>query len=136
MDMSQLVSASYGGQNYVLNTLVIADKTGVDMTMINELGGHMGVLSYRDGLVSFSSQIFPQALRPEYIVADFQFCFYNAPALRQALQNCGLSLEDTETGRRILQGKNIIIEIEKKQNAVKLINHLRGYVYTLEGDFE
>jgi len=136
IDMPQFVSASYGGQDYSLIAWVKADETGINMALLNELGANMGELSYNDGAVSFSSPVFPQSLGPEYIIADFQLCFYNILALRQALEDCGLSIEETGTGRCILQGKNVIFEIEKSRNVVKLVNHLRGYVYTLEGDFE
>ena len=136
IDMPQFVSASYGGQDYFLNAWVKADETGMNMTLINSLGANMGELSYYYGAVSFSSPVFPQSFAAEFIVADFQLCFYNTLALRRALEDCGLSIEETGAGRCILQGKNVIIEIEKSQNAVKLVNHLRGYAYTLEGDFE
>jgi len=107
----------------------------MEMTLLNELGVSIGELSYRNGLVSFSSSIFPKSLKPEYIVADFQLCFYNNIALRRALENCGLLFENTGNSRRIFQGKNLIIEIEKTPNIVKFVNHIRGYTYTLEGDF-
>jgi hypothetical protein len=137
LDMAQRISASYQGKNYFFNAWVKADKTGIEMTLLNELGAQMGELSYREGRVSFSSPVFPSSLlKSEYIVADFQLCYYSAPALRQALENCGLSFEYTENSRRILQGKKIIIEIEKKQNTVSLVNHLRKYSYTLEGILE
>jgi hypothetical protein len=136
LDTAQRVSASWQGRNYFFNAWVKADETGIEMTLLNELGARMGELSYRDGRVSFSSPVFPSLLKPEYIVADFQLCFYSAPALRQALEDCGLSFEYTENSRRILQGKTVIIEIEKKQNTVSLVNHLRGYAYTLEGNFQ
>jgi len=136
LDMAQQISASYKGSEYFLNAWVKADEAGMEMTLLNELGAHMGELSYRNGLVSFQSPVFPPSLKPEYIVADFQLCFYNAMALRQALKDCGLSFKDTGNSRRILQGKTLIIEIEKSPNAVRLVNHLRGYAYTLEGNFE
>ena len=136
LDMAQHISASWQGKNYFLNAWIKADKAGMEMTLLNELGAQMGELSYHNGLASFSSPVFPAILKPEYIVADFQLCFYNTSALRQALENCGLVLEGTENSRRILEGKTVIIEIEKSPNAVRLINHLRGYTYTLEGNFE
>jgi len=136
LDMAQRISASYLGRNYSFNAWIKADEAGIEMTLLNELGARMGELSYRDGQVSFSSPVFPSSLKPEYIVADFQLCFYSAPALRQALEDCGLSFEYTENSRRILQGKTVIIEIEKAQNTVRLVNHLRRYAYTLEGIFE
>jgi hypothetical protein len=133
MDIFQLVSVSFMGQDYFLNAWVKADETGIDMTLINELGANMGEISYRDGAVSFSSPVFPQSVRAEYIIADFQFCFYSTAALARALKDCGLSFEDTGSVRRILRGKTVIVEIEKNQNAVRLVNHLRGYTYTIEG---
>jgi len=136
LDMAQHISASYQGRDYFLNAWVKADETGMEMILLNELGAHMGELSYRNGLASFSSPVFPSSLKPEYIIADFQLCFYNTSALQKALEDCGLSVENTGNSRRILQEKNVIIEIEKSQNTVRLVNHLRGYAYTLEGDFE
>jgi len=96
----------------------------------------MGELSFRDGLVSLSSQVFPKSMKPEYIIADFQLCFYSAAALRKAVEDCGLSFDNSGNSRRIFKGKTVIIEIEKSRNTVKLTNHLRGYKYTLEGNFE
>jgi len=136
LDMAQSISASWQGTDYFFNAWVKADESGMEMTLLNELGVSMGELSYRNGPVSFSSQIFPESLRPEYIVADFQFCFYNDLALGHALKACGLVYKNTGNSRYILQGKTVILEIEKEQNTVRLVNHLRGYTYTLEGDFE
>ena len=134
MDSPQYISASYEGQDYYFNAWVKADETGMDIAMFNELGAAMGELSYRDGVVNLSSNVFPEALRPEYIVADFQLCFYDPVLLKQALKDCGLVLETQDSTRRILRGKNLIIEIEKDLNEVKLKNHLRGYSYILRGD--
>jgi hypothetical protein len=136
IDMAQRISASWQGKDYFFNTWVKANEAEIEMILLNELGVNMGELSYRDGLVSFSSPVFPQSLKPEYIVADFQFCFYSAPALRQALEDCGFSLETAGNSRRVLKGKTVIVEIEKSRNTIRLVNHLRGYAYTLEGDFK
>jgi hypothetical protein len=136
MDMAQHISASYGGQDYFFNAWVKADEAGMEMTLFNELGVNMGELSYRDGAVNISSPIFPKSLRPEYIVADFQLCFYKPLLLRRALKDCGLLFETEGSIRRVLKGKKTITEIEKTGASVKLANRLRGYVYTLEGDFE
>jgi len=135
-DSAQRISASWQGNDYFFNAWVKADETGMEMTLLNELGVSIGELTYRNGLVSFSSSIFPKSLKPEYIVADFQLCFYNTPALSRALKDCGLVFENTGNSRRVFQGKNLIIEIEKTKNIIKLVNHLRGYAYTLEGNFE
>jgi hypothetical protein len=138
--MAQFISASFQGQEYYINAWVRADETGMEMIMFNELGAAMGELTYREGLIGFSSAVFPNSLKPEYIVADFQLCFYNPLPLRQSLSRSGLGLEIIEntnkTIRRILKGEDVLIEIEKEPNDVRLTNYLRGYKYTLEGDFK
>ena len=137
MDMAQSVSASYDGRSYFMNAWVLADTSGIEMSLLNEFGANMGTLSYRDKKVSFSSPVFPKNIQGEYIVADFQLCFYNPLPLGEALKKCGLELETQGNGsRQILQGKNLIIEIHKTRNSVAYFNHLRGYNYTLEGDYE
>jgi hypothetical protein len=135
MDMAQYISIAYGGQDFYFNAWVQADETGMEMTLFNELGTAMGELRYSEGFINLSSPAFPDSLKPEYIVADFQLCFYDPLMLREALKNCGLAFEADETSRRVMEGKNIIINIEKNQNIIQIKNHLRGYVYTLEGDF-
>ena len=135
MDMAQYISASYGGREYLLNAWVMADETAMEIILLNEMGANMGELTYRDGDVNFSSSIFPMSVRPEYIVADFQLCFYNPLLLSQALKDCGLTLELQGSTRRILRGRDLIIEIEKSENTVRLVNHLRRYAYTIEGYF-
>jgi hypothetical protein len=135
MDMAQHISATYGGRNFYFNTWIQADETGMEMTLFNELGASMGELRYSDGFIELSSPVLPNSLKPEYIVADFQLCFYDPIMLREALRKCGLTFEANEKSRRILERGNLIIEIEKNQNIVQIKNHLRRYTYTLEGDF-
>jgi hypothetical protein len=109
------------------------------MSIFSSLGAGMGELSYREGSVSFSSPVFPSSLKPEYIIADFQLCFYRIDAVSRALKAGGLVLEaEKDEGRetrRIAEGKRVIIEIDKTGTAVRYVNHLRGYSYTLEGEF-
>jgi len=136
MDNHQLLSASFDGQNFQMLAWVKADEAGLDMILMNELGANMGELSFRGMEVSFSSLVFPRSFGGEYIVADFQLCFYDPAVLRGALESIGLYFEQTDTGRRVFEGENLIIEIERSQNLVRLINHLRGYSLTLEGNFE
>jgi hypothetical protein len=141
LDMVQQISARYAGQDYLFSVWVKADETGTAMAIFNSFGTGMGELSYREGMVSFSSPFFPPSLKPEYIMADFQLCFYGVEAVSRALKGCGLSLESEKDGvggweiRRINDGKKLIIEIEKTKTAIRYVNHLREYAYTLEGEF-
>jgi hypothetical protein len=135
MDMAQYISAYYNGQWLYFSAWVLADENGIDISLFNELGASIGDLSYRENAVSLSSTVLPKSLIPEYIVADFQLCFYDPDLVSKALKDCGLVLETGNNQRRIFKGKSLITEIEKTSGMVKLVNHLRGYSYTLEGDY-
>ena len=139
MDMAQYISAEFRGQNYFLNAWVKADENAIEMAFFNELCASIGDLSYRDGAAHFSSTVIPRSVmqffKPEYILADFQLCFYDPFLLGKSLEDGGLVLEIQDGSRRILSGNNVIIEIIKTGNTVRLENHLRGYAFTLEGDF-
>jgi len=149
MDMAQYLSAEFRGQNYFLNAWVMADENSIEMTFFNEMGANIGELSYSSGAIQFSSDVIPKPflrhIKPEYVIADFQLCFYDPVLLNRSLKDCGLVLEITYDSssdgyrrhgtRRILSGNEVIIEIIKTGNTVELVNHLRGYSYTMEGDF-
>lgn len=135
LDGLQLISASFGGQNYQVLTLVKADENGINMILLNEMGTSMGELVYNNDVLTFSSAVFPRSFRPEYIVADFQLCFYKADVLAEALRDAGLSFEQTDNTRRVLDGSTVIIEIVFAYNKIIFNNYLRGYMYALEGDF-
>ena len=139
LDGYQRISASFAGQDYRMNTWVKADENGMDIVLLNEMGANMGELIFKDDGITFSSSVFPSSLSPEYIIADFQFCFFNASALNSALKRDGFSffsgVVNEKEIRRIYKGDTLIIEITFNSNYIVLVNHLRGYTYTLEGDF-
>jgi hypothetical protein len=152
LDMAQRISGSYGGAEFIMDAWVRADETRIAMAFFNSLGATMGDLSFSEGTLSFSSSFLPSSVKAEYIVADFQFCFYRPGALSRALKNGGLRLS-VESGirpdgsgaasreewagerRTIYEGDKRIIEIEKTASLVRYTNYLRGYAYTLEGAF-
>ena len=139
MDMAQFLSFEFRDRNFFLNAWVKANENAIEMTFFNELGANIGELSYRDGAVHFSSTVIPRvamrSFQPEYIIADFQLSFFDPFLLSKSLKDSGLVLETEDGGRRVLSGNEVIIEIVKTENTVRLVNHLREYVLTLEGDF-
>lgn len=138
LDMVQHIRGRYGDQELVLDAWVSADETGVTMAFFNSLGVGMGDLSFNRTGITFTSSLLPST-HPEYIIADFQCCFYRTEALAAALKRIGLSLT-VERGpagetRTIFEGSRPLITIEKTASAVRYTNYLRGYAYTLEGSF-
>jgi hypothetical protein len=142
--MAQQISGNYGNREWVMEAWVQADDTQINMTLFNSLGGTLGDLSFRGQEIHFTSGVLPASFKPEYILADFQFCFYKPEALAAALKDAGLTLVtdriSTEDGgyretRTVFEGKDRIIDIEKSPSSVTYTNHLRGYAYTLDGTF-
>jgi hypothetical protein len=142
--MAQHISGAYGKQEFLLEAWIQADDTQLNMSFYNSFGTSLGDLVFREAEISFDSAFFPSSFRPEYIVADFQFCFYRAEALSGALKDLGLTLaveyrsaqaaEKTEI-RTISEAQKTLIEIKKTQTAVEYTNYIRGYTYTLWGAF-
>jgi hypothetical protein len=143
LDMLQQITGSYGKESFLMNAWVSANEQGIDMSLLTGFGTSLGEFSLREGAISFSSAVFPPALKPEYVAADFQFCFYRVDALIRGLKKTSLNMvveqrlgaEGCVEVRTIYDKKKVIIEIEKSPTRILYTNHLRGYAYTLEGDF-
>lgn len=142
LDNHQRITGTYGKQEFSFDAWVMADSREVVMAFFTGMGTGLGELSFNEEGVTVSSAVFPSTLKPEYIIADFQLCFYRSDAVSRVLENRGLKFlveqrgdgETVET-RIVSDGKNNIVEIEKRKTSVRFTNHLRGYRYTLEGDF-
>ncbi|MDR0589322.1 MAG: DUF3261 domain-containing protein [Spirochaetaceae bacterium] len=137
MDLAQHITGTYGEQEFILDAWTEADESRVAMAFFNTLGVGMGDLSFDEGGLSFSSAFLPPGIAAEYILADFQFCFYRAEAVAAALRRGGLILtvEKTVDGeiRTIVEGNTPLIKIEKGISSVVYTNYFRAYTYTLEG---
>jgi hypothetical protein len=143
LDNYQRITGSYGKQEFSLDAWVVADDREIVMVFFNSMGTGLGELSFSEDGVAFSSAAFPASLKPEYIIADFQLCFYRTDAVSEILENCGLKFPEQRINdggeaveiRVVSDGKRDIIEIEKRKTSIRFTNHIRGYCYTLEGNF-
>jgi hypothetical protein len=134
--MAQIISVSYGSQSFYFNAWVKADSQLVEIRAL-ESGNSAEVLSYSKNNIklSYPGMIIPDSIKPEFLIADFQLCFYDTAALEEALKKCSLVLQIDGSTRRVLNGKNTVIEIEKYPKIIRLTNNYRGYSYTMEGNF-
>jgi hypothetical protein len=144
LDMAQRISGAWGEREFILDAWVQADEARLSMNFMNSFGADVGELSYRAAGISLSSAYLPSSLKPEYIVADFQFCFYRAAPLSHALEDLGLALSVERRAasgggwmevRVLSEGGKPIAEIEKNKDVIRYTNYLRGYSYTISGDF-
>ncbi len=136
LDCLQLFTARFGDQAFSAQTYSIADSQGVSMSLLNEMGMELGQLSYGADGLSFQSAYLPDSVRAEYILADFQNCYYDAEALKRHYEAAGLSFtcsrQEGREYRQIADGGIIIEEIVKSAGRVSLTNRLRSYSYELK----
>jgi hypothetical protein len=139
LDMPQQISGAYRDQQFIMDAWVSADETQMSMFLFNSLGAEIARLSFDGKNAAFESSYFPKNLRAEYIAADFQMVFYKPEALARALGKAGLRFESSGNGqnemRTVWNGKQKIINIEKKPDEIRYENYLRRYSYILRGDF-
>jgi len=136
IDSLQLFTGSYGKNNFAVQAYVQADETGIFIQLLNDFGTGMGNLYYTAETITFDSAVFPKTLKPEYIVADFQYAFYKPEELIQRFNQAKLTFTvqaaaDGTEKRSISNGNTIIEEITKKTGKTVIINSLRGYTYEL-----
>jgi hypothetical protein len=126
-----------------MEAFVLANDRQISMILFNSLGAEIARIYFDGETITFESNYFPKNMRAEYIAADFQLVFYKPEALESALRTSALRLkiEKNATGegylekRQVFDNDRVIIEITKTPTEIQYINILRGYSYTLRGDF-
>ena len=134
-----LFEGSFAGQTFSTPVYVKASSEGVFMQLLSAFGSTVATLSFEGGDVAFQSSILPDDLRAEYIVADFQFAYYDFDQTHSALASSSLTFtqesDDTGYTRSIFDKKKLIAQytVESATNTVTVKNFLRGYEYSLQG---
>jgi hypothetical protein len=138
LEAHQLIEGSYGGQTYYLEAYVRADRERLLMLAFNSFGARLFEIEQTERTVRFSPGLLPEGVKPEYILADFQLCFFPAAALRRSLGPAGLRLEerreDGELLRTVRSGAGVIIQIRRGAGELRYRNLLRGYQYVVRED--
>ena len=116
---------------------VRANDSILSIVLFSGFGTTIGEISYyRDSVKAESSLIDVEKLKAEYMLADFQVCFYPFEALRQNFEQAGFDFSETRTGSqntdfvRTLAEKGVTIAVARKNgNEIEFVNELRGYSY-------
>ena len=137
LEWYQQIEGSYQGETYYLDAYVQADRDHLVMVAFNSFGTEIFELQYAEGSVRCSAALSLGSMRPEYILADFQLCFFPAGPVRRALSAAGLSFEERTEGdalvRTVRAGDELIVEIRRTAGEVRYRNLLRGYQYIVRG---
>lgn len=139
IDSYQLLNGRFGDTKFTLVCYMICNDREISIDLLNDFGTDMGNLRYDGNVVNFTSAVFPENLKAEYILLDIQNAYYRTEALQKVYTALGLEFEEEikekTVIRKIKKGKKIIEVITKNGNSVKIQNNLRGYEYNLmEGE--
>ena len=109
------------------------------MQLLSAFGSTVATLSFEGAEVDFTSSVFPEDLKAEYIVADFQFAYYDFSKTQSVLASSSLTFiqesDDAGYTRLIFDKKKLIAQytVDSATNTVTVKNFLRGYEYSLLG---
>jgi len=131
----QSIEGYYSSQTYFLEAIVEAGGKGIFITGLSSFGTQVYSLAFHDSVIEFSSAA-AGGIKPEYMLADFELCYFPSEQVASMLRNAGFGFEEImqEKGftRRILNGDKVIIEILRDGNVMQYRNLLRGYGYSIQ----
>lgn len=117
---------------------VRANDTLLSITLMSGFGTTIAELTYAKDSVSFASSLIDvEKMKAEYVLADFQACFYPFDALKKNFEKHGFVFTEkrsTEDGnpdfeRVLSENGNVIFRITRKANEIVFENVLRHYAY-------
>lgn len=127
-----LLDADFGKNSFSCLSYLKADSEELYINLFTEFGASLGELYFNGTEVSLNSNAFPKNLKPEYIIADLQFAFYDFDEIKNSLEQINLSFEKTENSKIIKDKSKIIEKITTEKNSTIIENFLRKYKYTLQ----
>jgi hypothetical protein len=137
LNQTQRIVGKASGREFALNALVEVNAKRIWIAFLSDFGNEIGEVLYERGAIEARFSAPSAEIKPEYLIADFQLCFYDVEALENSLEKIGLTLRVTngENERReILNGDRLLIVINKMPRNVVYRNLLRNYQYEITWD--
>ncbi len=134
---NQHVSGNFGNRNFSAESWMRLNDSTIHLMLFGNLGNTLAELIYTKDSVSFKSSLLDvKKIKPEYILADIQFCYYPKEILERHFRDAGFSFVEEKREdvliRKLLENGTLILEMEKKANRILLKNELRNYSYSIE----
>jgi hypothetical protein len=137
LELQQQIEGDFQGQTYVMQTVVDAAPDHFSLYALNAFGTQVFELQYEASGVRYSTGLPIPNFKAEYLLADWQLCFFPAEAVAGMLKSAGLDFEESRADggawtRSVRDGGATIIEIAgDTAGTVRYRNLLRGYAYTI-----
>lgn len=134
---NQHISGTFGDRSFSAESWMRLNDSAIHLMLFGSLGNTLAELIYTKDSVSFKSSLFDgKKIKPEYILADVQFCYYPREVLERHFRNVGFSFVEERQGdvltRKLLENETLILKMEKTAKRILLKNELRNYSYSIE----
>ena len=140
IDMPQRIEGNFvkpdgSNDSFEADSWVRANDSVLSITLFTGFGTTLGEITYASDSVKAESSVMDVAkLKTEYLVADFQICFYPFDALRKNFEQAGFAFSETRSGdadfvRTLSDNGKTILTTRKSGREIHLENVLRRYSY-------
>lgn len=141
VEENQQMTGSYGEKKFSGESWMLLNDTTVHMMLFSSMGNTIAELVYTKDSLAFNSKwMNAEKMKPEYIVADIQFCYYPAQVLEKNFRAAGFSFVENQQGevlfRTLSDGETLILKMEKNGNKIFLENVLRHYSYQIVSEIK
>ena len=142
IDMPQRIEGRFvkpdgSTDSFEADSWVRANDSVLSITLFTGFGTTLGEITYaRDSVKAESSVMDVAKIKTEYLIADFQICFYPFDALRKNFEQAGYAFTETRSGagntdyvRTLADNGKTLLTARKSGTEIHLENVLRGYSY-------
>ena len=136
--ISQRVKVDIKSNAFSLIQQVEIDRDEIRLVGVTHFGSPFFTLRYYEGKVHATKmEQLPDAFRPELVLRDFQFAFWNVDVLREAYQKVGYLVVDSELTRVLQKDGEKVMSVTYQNTSplnggVQLIHHGFGYQIEFE----
>ena len=136
LERRQQIVGDFQGQTLVMDALIEATTDHFSLIVLNSFGNQIFDLEYDSQGIRCDSPLPLGKIKPEYLMADWQLCYFPRAAVATMLHDSGLRLVESDSGdnrrRTVYDGDQLIIDISRDGSGVlHYRNLLRGYAYTI-----
>lgn len=136
--ISQRVKVDVKKNAFSLIQQVEIDRDEIRLVGVTHFGSPFFTLRYYEGKVDATKmESLPEAFRPELVLRDFQFAFWDIDVLRQAYQEAGYLVIEGELTRVLQKNGGDVMTVSYQNTSplkggVQLIHHGFGYQIEFE----
>ena len=140
LDMPQHLRGEFTQQDGSLKSFegdswVRANDSVLSIMLFSGFGTTIAEITYGKDSLHFESSVMDvEKMKAEYVLADFQVCFYPYKALKDNFEAAGFVFEETrgialDFVRTLKDGNTLVLTAQRKGKEITLVNSLRHYSY-------